>query len=375
MKWDKIRCEYGPVLFAIVLLIVLLLLPTGYERMEAYQEAERVKAKVLAVDDGNIIDNGLIRTGEQTCIVKILEGIFVDEVTIATNRLSGSLAQDKQFSRGDVAYVVISYSNENISAVTMTDYYRLDKEMALLLLFALSLVIFAGKTGLRALLSFVDSVLIVWKLLVPFMLKGWDPIYLTMGLVVLMTVVLLSLIYGFDRRCLAAALGAISGIVVTAVLGIIFTNSMKIHGAVMEASESLLYAGYQHLNLTKIFMASVFLGASGAVVDLSVDICTAVYEVIRKKDGIAVKEAIASGLNMGRNACGSMITTLLLAYSGSYITFLMVFMAQGTPVEFMINYKYMAAEVVHTVAGSFGLITVAPFTAITSGILLTENEV
>ena len=60
------------------------------------------------------------------------------------------------------------------------------------------------------------------------------------------------------------------------VLGAVFTDLFQIHGAVMESSESLLYAGYQHLDLTRIFIASIFLGSSGAVMDLSVDICSAV---------------------------------------------------------------------------------------------------
>ena len=51
----------------------------------------------------------------------------------------------------------------------------------------------------------------------------------------------------------------------------------------------------------------------------------------------------------------------------------MVFMAQGTPVSFILNYKYVAAEIVHTIVGSFGLVTVAPLTAITSGLLLTRK--
>ena len=64
---------------------------------------------------------------------------------------------------------------------------------------------------------------------------------------------------------------------------------------------------------------------------------------------------------------GTMTTTLLFAYSGGYIALLMVFMAQGTPLDHMLNYKYVAAEIIHTVVGSFGLVTVAPFTALTAG--------
>ena len=240
--------------------------------------------------------------------------------------------------------------------------------------FLLLLLLFAVATGVRAILSFADTVLLLWKVLILGLLKGWNPIYVSLGIVVVLTCLVLSLIYGLDRRCLAAVSGATLAILVTAVLGYFFTDLFQIHGAVMESSESLLYAGYQHLDLTKIFVASIFLGSSGAVMDLAVDICSAVYEVVEKKPDIRAKEAILSGFAVGRAACGSTTTTLLLAYSGSFIALLMVFMAQGTPVALMLNYKYVAAEIVHTIVGSFGLVTVAPLTAITSGILLTNAE-
>ncbi len=290
------------------------------------------------------------------------------------NYLNGSLEQDKLFEVGDTAFVAVSYSGDEITAVTMTDHYRLGMEALLAGLFLLLLILFAGKTGLRAILSFIVTILMMWKVLVPCLLKGMNPVWVALGLVTLLTFLILSLIYGWDKRCLAASGGAILGILVTAVLGSIFTNLFKIHGAVMESSESLLYAGYQYLDLTQIFVASIFMGSAGAVMDLSVDICSAVYEVVEKKPEISAREAIMSGFAVGRAACGSTTTTLLLAYSGSYIALLMVFMAQGTPVEFILNYKYVAAEIIHTIVGSFGLVTVAPLTAITSGLLFTRKS-
>lgn len=370
---EQRRRAWGPVLAAAVLLAILLALPTGYEGALAYQNADRVRAEVLATDESSIVDTGLIRTGEQRCTVRLLGGLFEGREVTAVNRLTGSLAQDKLFAPGDVAFVVVSHSGEEISTVTMTDHYRLDMEALLAGLFLALLVLFAGATGVRAILSFAVTVLMMWKVLVPCLLRGWNPVLVAMALVLVLTGVILSLIYGFDRRCLAAVSGAALAIAVTAVLGVLFTDLLRIHGAVMESSESLLYAGYQTLDLTRIFMASIFLGSSGAVMDLSVDICSAVYEVVQKRPDISAREAIASGMAVGRAACGSTTTTLLLAYSGSYIALLMVFMAQGTPVEFLLNYKYVAAEIVHTVVGSFGLVTVAPLTAITSGLLLTRR--
>lgn len=290
------------------------------------------------------------------------------------NRLNGSLAEDKLFSPGDRAFVVVSHAAGQITTVYMTDHFRLDKEAALAALFVLLLLLFARGTGLRAILSFADTVLLLWKVLIPSLLRGLNPIWVSLALVLVLTCLVLSLIYGLDRRCLAAVSGAALGILVTAVLGCCFTGLFRIHGAVMEASERLLYAGYQHLDLTQIFVASIFLGSSGAVMDLAVDICSAVYEVVRKRPEITAREAIASGLAVGRAACGSTTTTLLLAYSGSYIALLMVFMAQGTPVALMLNYKYVASEIIHTIVGSFGLATVAPLTAVTSGLLLTGRR-
>ncbi len=361
---------FWPVAVSVALMLILLILPTGYEGALSYQNADRVPALVLSADESDVYDTGLVRTGDQRCRVRILKGQFAGVETDAVNRLSGSLAQDKLFLIGDKAFVVVSHSAGKITTVYMTDHFRLDKEAVLAGLFLLLLLVFARGTGLRAVLSFIDTILLMWKVLVPSLLNGYNPVWVSLGMVMLLTALILMLIYGWDRRFLAAVSGAALGIAVTAVLGYVFTDFFKIHGAVMESGESLLYAGYQHLDLTRIFVASIFLGSSGAVMDLSVDICSAVYEVVRKKPDIGAREAIASGIAVGRAACGSTTTTLLLAYSGSYIALLMVFMAQGTPVELMLNYKYVAAEIVHTVVGSFGLVTVAPLTAVTSGLLL-----
>ena len=373
MKKEKLR-YYAPVVVCLLLIAFLIVLPTGYEGAIQYKEAERCVAEVAAVDNSAIIDSGLVRSGEQRCTVVFQNGLFQGETATAINLLQGSLEQDKLFVEGDKAQVVISYDGEIIKRVTMIDYFRVPGELLLAGLFVLFLIIFAGRTGIRAILSFTLTVLAIWKLLVPLYLNGHNPIWVGLLMNLLLTTLIIALVYGFDSRCAAAVSGSFLGILVTCILGIIFTDLFKIHGAVMSYSESLLYAGFQHLNLTQIFMASIFLGSSGAVMDLSVDITSAVHEVVEKKPDIHPWEAVKSGMNVGRAAMGTMTTTLLLAYSGGYIALLMVFMAQGTPTEHIFNYKYVAAEIIHTVIGSFGLVSVAPFTALCSGLLLTKNS-
>lgn len=103
--------------------------------------------------------------------------------------------------------------------------------------------------------------------------------------------------------------------------------------------------------------------------DLAMDISAAVHEVVQKKPGISTVEAIGSGLAVGRAVSGTMVTTLLLAYAGGYMAMLMLFMGQGIPPIDMININYVAAEIMRTIVGSFGLVAVAPFTAVVAGLI------
>lgn len=371
--FTKEKIQYhAPVWVCLLFIAWLAILPTGYQ--EIYREAEQCVAKVIQTDESKIIDTGLVRSGEQRCQLEIVSGKFKGRTAEGVNMLNGSLEQDKLFSQGDRAQVVVSYNADEILMVTMIDHDRIPMELVMGAIFILFLILFAGRTGVRAVLSFFLTVLAIWKLLVPLYLKGYNPIWTGLVFTLLLSVLIIALVYGFDRRCASAVSGTFLGILVTCLLGSLFTDLFQIHGAVMSSSESLLYAGYQDLNLTRIFMASIFIGASGALMDLSVDITSAVHEVVEKRPDIGWKEAVRSGMNVGRSAMGTMTTTLLLAYSGGYIALLMVFMAQGTPLVNILNYKHVAAEMVHTVIGSFGLVTVAPLTALCAGVLLSQKK-
>ena len=374
MFFQKQKSTLLTIIVGILLVAILIVIPTGYEDALIYQGTERATATIIQVNNDAIKQSGLIQSGEQSCKMIIQNGIFKGREIEGVNFLSGSLEKDKIYKEGDKALVTISYESDHITSVVMSDHYRLNKELLLLAAFAVLLILIAGKNGLLAIFSFIITILTIWKILVPCYLIGYSPVWIGILITTVITAVIIYFVYGFDKRTVTAILGSLLGIFTTCILGMLFTDLFQINGAVMPNSESLLYSGFQHLDLTSIFMSSIFIGASGAMMDLSVDITSAVYEVVQKKPDINWKEAAKSGMNVGRAAMGTMTTTLLLAYSGGYITLLMVFMAQGTPIDHILNYKYVAAEVLDTVVGSFGLVTVAPFTALTAGYMLTSRK-
>lgn len=362
-----------PIIITLIAIILLILLPNKFPQ-KIYENTERVSARVISTDENFIVNNGLIKVGDQLCEIEILQGKFNGRTITGTNRLSGSLEQDKLFKAGDKVLVTVDYTGDTIRVVTLVDHYRLNYELLLVGIFVVVLVSFAGIVGIKSILSFIFTVLAMWKVLIPLFLLGYNPIIVGMVTTLILICVIIGLVYGLDKRSLAAILGSISGALVTCFMALFFVSKFKIHGAVMSFSESLLYSGYESLNLTKIFIASIFIASSGAVMDVAVDITSAVSEVVEKKPEITKLEAVKSGINVGRSIMGTMMTTLLLAYSGGYIGLLMVFMAQGTPIINILNLKYVSSEILHTLIGSFGLITVAPFTAIASGLLLANRE-
>ncbi len=360
-------------LIFLLLTIAVYFVPTGYEdRVDSM--AVQCRGKVLSVDNSEIQQFGIVKQGEQTVSLEILDGPYKGRKLEGTNSLLGMMDKDKVFSPGDTALVVLTVSPKGELLYTNPQaHYRIGWELVLLGMFIVLLLAFGGWTGLKALVSFLFTGMLLWRIAVPMMLDGYDPIWLGIGLVALLCFAIIFLVAGPTLLGVVAFLGAFLGVMTSCLLSILFTSLLHVHGAVMPFSETLLYSGFAHLNITRIYMAAVFLAASGAVMDLAMDVAASMKEVFDKKPDMNFWEALRSGLSVGRAVVGTMTTTLLLAYSGGYITLLMAFMAQGVPLINTFNLIYVAAEVLKTLVGSFGLVTVAPFTAIIGALLYSRK--
>ena len=367
----------GEIVFAAVLVVFslfLIFIPTGFQRA-IYVNAEGAKARVIATDDSTVIQTGLFRQGDQRCTVEILSGSHEGLVMDGVNMLSGSLASDKMFQAGDVAWVLVERDMDNNPIfINMIDHCRLGEEIVAAVLFSALIIAFARFSGVRILISFAFAFLCIWKLLVPCALNGINPMFISIASLMLITMVTLLLVGGVSRTSLAAIIGAISASLVTALVGYVMTHWFMIHGSVLEQSESLLYSGFMDLDLTSLFSGVVCLSAGGAIMDLSIDVSAAMWEVREHAPDTSAKELFRSAMEVGKAGVGTQITTLLLAYMGSYLTLMMVYMAQATPVWNIFTSKSIAAEILQTLAGSFGIVLVTPLTALIGTMLFKRNK-
>lgn len=359
----------------LLLSITILYLPTGFSETGT-SNSERVKALILETDNSLLVETGIIKTGSQSLKIKILDGQFKNKELKTFNQLVGRMEFDKFFVSGDKALCVLNLdkSKTQIISTNVIDHYRINLEAFLLALFVLFLVLFAGWTGVKAMLSFLFTGICIWKLLLPGLLNGYAPIPLSLAIVALLTSTIIFLVAGTNKKGIVAFLGAMSGIAITCCMALLFGNLFNIHGAIKPFSETLLYSGYSYLNLTEIFLAGIFISSSGAVMDISMDIAASQAEVYSAHKNISRKELRLSGFSVGKAVVGTMTTTLLLAYSGGFSALLMVFIAQGTPMINILNLNYVSGEILHTLVGSFGLVLVAPFTAIIGAWIFTRKK-
>ena len=338
-------------------------------------DGEPFRAKVVSVDDSQLTLTGLMEYGTQHLVVEMLEGPAEGRRFAAENEMRAQLDIDKKFAPGDTAVVTWPAGGPQDGAVLVArDHWRLGWACALFVAFAALLVAFGGATGAKALFSFVFGCLAVWKVLVPLCLAGWDAGWTVLAVVSLLTAVVMYLVAGATRTAVAAFLGAMLGVATSLFLAMAFTRGMHVNGATMPFVQALLYSGYHDLDLAEVFNGAVVLASSGAVMDLAMDISSGVAEVGRRNPGLGRRELLRSGFRIGRAVVGTMTTTLLFAYSGGYLTLLMVFAAQGTSPAVFLNSTLLSAELVKTLVGSFGLVLVAPFTAIVSAALFARRR-
>ncbi|MFW6366875.1 MAG: YibE/F family protein, partial [Spirochaetota bacterium] len=327
-------------LFTLLLACVPSLGGTGFSEND-----KTARVHVTSVNNDDVRTSGIVQQGTQQVFGTITSGRYKGASVEGRNILMGSLQEDKLFSPGDTAFIAFDTDSDGtVRSAYFYDYYRIEVILFLFGLFVLLLFVFAGITGIKAVISFIFTGMVIWKIMLPGFLYGIPPVPLALVIVSLLTFVIIFLIGGFNKKGTAAFLGSFAGLLFTCVLSLVFGALFRVHGAVRPFAETLLRSGYPDLDLTGIFLAGIFISASGAVMDIAMDISAAMHEVTSRHPEISYTDAVLSGLSVGRAVIGTMTTTLLLAYSGGFTAMLMVFIVRGVPGANILNFHHVAAE-------------------------------
>ena len=380
MKENKRLLEIGAAILLTALLIawavVLQLTEPDREataarkRMFAVAKVTRVLADDAATDawtEGR-------RLGQQLLEVEILTGKHKGETLQTYNYLSAYLNVDAKV--GTRIIVRLDYDdNGEVYIISVPNYDRAPMLIGLILVFAALLIVIGRKKGIMALLGLVYTLASLWYVLIPMLLRGAEPVLTSIIIVALTTVACLILLTGFSRKTLCAVLGCVSGVAVAGIFAAIAGAISPLNGFNMSEAEELVLRAYDsELHISGLFVAGILIASLGAVMDVAMSISSACWELRSVNPTMPRKELFRSGMNIGRDAMGTMTNTLILAFSGTSVNMLLLFQVYDYPLIQIFNTDAMAMEVIRGIAGSIGIVLTVPLVAALSAWLMKPQK-
>ncbi|MBE5825093.1 MAG: YibE/F family protein [Butyrivibrio sp.] len=366
------------IVFSLVMIGVLFLVNRDRPRYTTTSDTgvEYEKARVLAVtEDNSVIDEdteGVLK-GSMELKVKILTGRYKGDVCFVTNYFSS--LYNVVVDEGDTLCVRIDTTGENVYSCSVYNYNRVPLIIGLIIIFFLSLAIIGGFQGVKAFVGLIYTIICMFGILLPLTIKGVPAIPLTCVIILVTSAVCFYLIGGICKKTVAAALGCMSGVLIAALLGQIAANIGGITTFQMDEAEALLLLkSTSNLKMRGLFTSGILIAAMGAVMDITMSISSALEEVHIADPSKDVKGLIKSGLNIGRDAMGTMANTLVLAYVGSALNMCVLIYSYGVGWRQLLCTDFVAIEVIRAVAGSVGIICAVPCVSVIAAILYGKNN-
>ena len=335
------------------------------------------KAKVTAVlsDDAQPDYNNAEgrRVGSQELEIKILTGSHKDEIMTLTNYMSALYNVDVE--KGDRIIVRILTDEDGLYYASMFNYNRGMVMGIFILIFFVALIALGGKKGLGAMLGLLFTLLSIWYILIPCIMRGMPSILVTVLIISITAAGSLILLNGFSTKTLCAILGCVCGVVAAGVIAAVVGAISPMNGFNMSEAENLiLYGADEGLKVSGLLVCGVLIAALGAVMDVSLGIASSIWELHCRNPQLEARELFRSGMHIGRDAMGTMANTLILAFAGSSLNMLILVQTYGIPFIQLVNTDYIFMEVLQSVSGSMGILLSVPIVALISAQLMTRKK-
>jgi len=337
-----------------------------------YDSSQFHNAKITAVisDQPYIDDNdfGVIR--EVIFKATISKGVYQHrEITVKQQFTLQTLEELYPVEVGDAVILYRIVFGDNVEWA-LVSYQRESSLWLLTGLFMILIILFGRMKGFSSLVSLGFTIFAIFFILIPAILSNVNIYLLTLGIVLYVTLLTFILLGGISKKTIAATLGCFGGIAMAALIAYIWMGIMKMSGVLSdEYIHLILLKDDIPIDLRGIMFIAVVIGALGAVMDVSMSIASSLEEIVVNSPKIKPAEVIKSGLNIGRDIMGTMSNTLILAYIGSALPFILLLIIYARPMNLLINSEYIASEIMQAVAGSLGILFAMPITALISASL------
>ena len=339
---------------------------------EAMEDTDYIifKAKVIEIEYDDTAEKRNVSLEAdiryQHLKIEILDGSHKGETMTIRHTIERIMPGYYIFKTGDKLLIrATEESNGKIETVKIQEKVRDTQVYLIVGLFVTLLLIIGGFNGFKTLISLVIAVAMIFFGYIPLIIKGINPILASLGISIPVVIITLIIISGKNIKTLVAIIGTSLGVIISGILAFVFGNFAHLTGLADDSSISLAYIPqFRNLDYKGILFGTILIGAIGAIMDVAISIASALYEINELDSNISKKNMIISGMNIGKDMMGSMSNTLILAYVGTTLHLIVLFIVYRIRFVEIINLDSIATEIIRAMAGSIGLIITIPVTVV-----------
>lgn len=332
-----------------------------------YQGTWRGKVlDVLSTEKQAIPGTDVLHT-YQTIEAKVLDGPKQGEVIIIDNDYL-------ELDKGDRFYFNHNVYFDGSESYGIINIDRINSLFFMLLLFIGAVVAFGGWQGARSLLALAGSFLVIFYVLMPGILGGWNPLLIS---IVVASGILFAAIFfthGFNRESAVAYGGTMIAVSITSLLAVFSVYLTGLTGFTDESATYLNLNTGGTLDFTALLLGAIIIGVLGVLDDIAITQAAVVTELYSSNPNLSQKEVYFKALRVGREHVGALVNTLVLAYTGATLPLLLHFYTASSSLRMSINTEMFATEIVRTIVGSIGLILTVPIVTLLAVVYLKGYE-
>lgn len=245
------------------------------------------------------------------------------------------------------------------TAYQFADFQRGMPLLVLALLFAVLVVAVARWRGFASLLGLVFAGFMVWEFMLPAMIVGHNPVLVGLTASSAIMFVVLYTAHGFSTRTTTALVGTLSGLLISALLGVWATRWAHLTGVASE-DDFLLASSAPDLRLHSVVMCGVVLAGLGVLNDVTITQASAVWELSEGRRN--PRELFTGAMRIGRDHIASTVYTTAFATAGAILSVLLLLNIYQRPLLETATSEMFAGELVRTLVGAIGLVLAVPVT-------------
>ena len=353
---------------ALVLLLMITVLGFFYCSDGSKEKQDYATASVISISKA---EAGAMVTDVK---LRIQSGPLEGQIHKAPIMVDSSSSYSMELKKGDQVVVV----SENIGGewkIGIDEHYRTPKLIFLLIVVSLLLILIGRWQGILSFLALASTIILVFGGLTRLLLASYPPVPMAIAFSALITLLTLTLIGGLSQKTAIATLGTVGGASMAGLLGYLSAETMHLSG--VTGHEALfLRSMSSSLDFRGLLLCAIIVGALGAVMDVCMSLATSLEEISRASKSTNFKSLFSSGMKMGSDLLGTMTNTLVLAYTGSSLTLILLLSAQKDdfPLIRLINMEFITVEIVRSLAGLFGMACAIPISAAIGAFLYSKRK-